>query len=126
MVDWRALTRRATGTAGRLFGSPVSLSFFKNGDVDPDRPLIEELPAQLHLPEEGDAKLGRSSSQFSTQVVAGTGLLILQRTDFGGRLITGDKVRGLGLPGKPWFEILSVDNAGADQIVAKLSLTVKG
>ena len=126
MANWRDLTARATSTAARAFGEPVCLSFFKNGAIDPDRPIIPELRAQLHLPEEADGKLGRSSSQFSTQVIAGLGLLIIQKVDFEGqRLLSGDKVRGLDRTGQPWFEIVSVDSKGADQIVAQISLTTK-
>ena len=126
MANWRALTAMATGVTSRLFREPVCLSFFKQGLVDPTRPKIEQIDAQLHLPEETDGKTGRSSSQFQTEVVSGVGLLIIQKADFVDRaLITGDKVCALDRAGQPWFEILSVDTRGADQIVAKISMASK-
>ena len=125
MASWQRLTAMATGVTHRLFREPVRLSFLKQGLVDPTRPQIE-ITAQLHLPEETDGKLGRSSSQFQIEVVSGVGLLIIQKVDFvGHRLITGDMVRGLDRAGQPWFEILSVDTRGTDQIVAKISLANK-
>lgn len=88
--------------------------------------MLERLQVELHLPAEGEGKLARSSSSFSTQIVSGVGLLIIQKADFGnGRLLTGDKVRALDRDGKPWFEILSVDSKGTDRIVAQISLTTK-
>lgn len=125
MANWRALTAMATGTADRLFREPVCLSFLKQGLVDPDRPKLT-INAQLHLPEETDGKLGRSASQFHIEVVSGVGVLIIQKADFLDQtLLAGDMVRGLDRAGQPWFEILSVDTRGADQIVAKISLATK-
>lgn len=115
----------ATGAVNRLFREPVCLSFFKQGLVDPARPKIT-INAQLHLPEAADGKLPRSASQFHIEVMSGVGLLIINKADFiGQKLLTGDQVRGLDREGQPWFEILSVDANGADQIVAKISLATK-
>jgi len=115
----------ATGSAHKLWGEPVRLSFLKEGLVDPARPQIE-LRAQLHLPEEVDGKLGRSASQFSTEVVSGVGRLIIQKAGFEGqKLLSGDQVRGLEREGAHWFEIISVDSRGNDQIVAQISMATK-
>lgn len=124
MANWQDLTARATQTADRVFGEPVRLSFFKNGEADPDRP-VADIRAQLHLPGESDAVPGRSGASFTTQLVGGTGLLVIQKLVFNGDLRQGDKVRADDRDGQPWFEILSVDKAGASQIVAQISLSKK-
>lgn len=124
MANWQNLTAMATRTADRLFGEPVRLSFFKGGQEDPARPLVD-LRAQLHLPGESDVTPSRSNSSFTTQLVGGTGLLIIQKSVFAGELRQGDKVRADARDGQPWFEILSVDANGAAQIVAQISLSTK-
>ena len=111
--------------ADRIWGEPVRLSFFKGGEVDPARPALD-LRAQLHLPGEVDIRPERSSSTFTTSVVGGLGLLIIQKLVFNGELRQGDKVRADAKDGKPWFEIGAVDNTSANQIVAQISLAKPG
>lgn len=124
MANWQNLTAMATRTADRLFGEPVRLSFLKGGEEDPGRPMAE-LQAQLHLPGEGDVVPSRSNSSFTTHLVGGTGLLIIQKAAFTGELRQGDKVRADARDGQPWFEILTVDDKGPGQIVAQISLSTK-
>lgn len=124
MANWRNLTGMATRTADRVFGEPVRLSFFKGGLEDSARPMLD-LRAQLHLPGESDVTPSRSNSSFTTQLVGGTGMLIVQKADFDGELKQGDKARANGRDGQPWYEILTVDATGADQIVAQISLSTK-
>lgn len=114
----------ATGTADRLFGEPVRLSFFKGGQEDPERPVID-LRAQLHLPGESDVLPARSNSSFTTHLVGGTGLMIIQKANFAGELRQGDKVRADAREGRPFFEILAVDAKDPSQIVAQISLATK-
>lgn len=114
----------ATRTADRLFGESVRLSFFSGGQPDPERPPAD-LQAQLHLPGESDASPARGNSSFSTHLVGGTGLLIIQKADFAGQVREGDKVRANARDGQPWFEILTADTKGASQIVAQISLSTK-
>lgn len=124
MANWQNLTAMATRTADRLFGEPVRLSFLKGGLEDPDRPP-QDLRAQLHLPGESDVVPSRTNSSFTTHLVGGTGLLIIQKAVFVGELRQGDKVRANARGGQPWFEILAVDVNGAGQIVAQISLSTK-
>ena len=124
MADWQHLVAMATGTAGRLFGEPVRLSFFKGGKVDPSRPPVDTR-AQPHLPGETDVTPGRGNSSFQTSLVGGTGLLIIQKSDFAGPLQQGDKVRLDARDGQPWFDILTADANGVAQIVATISLAGK-
>lgn len=112
----------ATQTADRLFGEPVRLSFLKGGAPDTSRPALD-LHGQLHVPGETDVTPGRSNSSFTTQLVGGTGLLILQKAAFNGELRQGDKVRATGRDGQPWFEVLTVDSSGAAQIIVQISLS---
>ncbi|MCR6672196.1 hypothetical protein [Devosia ginsengisoli] len=114
----------ATHTADRLFGEPVRLSFFKGGAVDPNRP-VADIRAQLHLPGETDVTPARSNSSFTTQVMGGTGLLIIQKSIFSGELLQGDKVRADAREGQPWLEILAVDVRDANQIVAQISIAAR-
>lgn len=124
MANWQDLAAKATQTADRVFGEPVRLSFFKHGSADPARPPVN-VRGQLHLPGESDVVPGRSNASFTTQLVGGTGLLVIQKIVFSGELRQGDKVRADDRDGQPWFEILTVDNAGASQIVAQISLSTK-
>lgn len=124
MANWQNLTAMATRTADRLFGEPVRLNFFKAGQEDPDRPKAD-IRAQLHLPGESDVVPSRSNSSFTTHLVGGTGLLIIQKAVFAGELRQGDKVRADARDGQPWFEILTVDGNGPGQIVAQISLATK-
>jgi len=124
MANWQNLTAMAHRTADRLFGEPVRLSFLKGGQLDPARPAAD-IRAQLHLPGESDVTPGRSNSSFTTQLLGGTGLLIIQKAAFAGELRQGDKVRADARDGQPWFEILAVDANGASQIVAQISLSTK-
>lgn len=124
MANWQNLTAMATRTADRLFGEPVRLSFLKGGLEDPDRPMLD-LRAQLHLPGESDVVPSRSNSSFTTHLVGGTGLLVIQKAVYVGELRQGDKVRANARDGQPWFEILAVDVNGAGQIVAQISLSTK-
>lgn len=124
MANWLNLTAMATRTAGRLFGEPVRLSFLKGGQEDSTRPMAE-LRAQLHIPGESDVVPSRSNSSFTTHLVGGTGLLIIQKAVFTGELRQGDKVRADARDGQPWFEILAVDDKGSDLIVAQISLSTK-
>lgn len=125
MANWQNLTAMATRTADRAFGEPVRLSFLKDGQVDPGRPPMDLPRVQLHLPGETDVVPSRSNSSFTTHVMGGTGLLIIQKAGFLGELRQGDKVRADRRTGQPWFEILAVDATGTDQIVAQLSLATK-
>lgn len=124
MANWHNLTAMATRTADRLFGEPVRLSFLKGGLEDSDRPM-QDLRAQLHLPGESDVVPSRSNSSFTTHLVGGTGLLIIQKASFNGILRQGDKVRADAREGQPWFDIGTVDVNGAGQIVAQISLSTK-
>lgn len=124
MANWLNLTAMATRTADRLFGEPVRLSFLKGGQEDPARPMVE-LRAQLHLPGESDVLPARSNSSFTTHLVGGTGLLIIQKAAFEGELRQGDKVRADAREGQPWLDILTVDAKGPSQIVAQISLSTK-
>ena len=124
MANWQNLTGMATRTADRLFGEPVRLSFFKGGHADPARPLAD-IRAQLHLPGESDVTPARSNSSFTTQLVGGTGLLIIQKATFAGELRQGDKVRADMRDGQPWFEVLDVDARDANQIVAQISIAAR-
>lgn len=124
MANWQNLTAMATRTADRLFGEPVRLSFLKGGLEDPSRPP-QNLRAQLHLPGESDVVPSRSNSSFTTHLVGGTGLLIIQKASFNGILRQGDKVRADVREGQPWFDIGTVDVNGAGQIVAQISLSTK-
>lgn len=124
MANWQNLTAMATRTADRLFGEPVRLSFLKAGQEDPARPMVD-LRAQLHLPGESDVVPSRSNSSFTTHLVGGTGLLIIQKALFTGELRQGDKVRANARDGQPWFEVLTVDAKDSAQIVAQISLSTK-
>ncbi len=124
MASWQHLTARATQAADRLWGEPVRLSFLIGGEADPDRPL-QDLRAQVHLPGEIDVKPERSSATFTTSHMGGIGLLIIQKVAFTGKLRQGDKMRASARTGQPWFEIGAVDETGANQIVAQISLSAK-
>jgi hypothetical protein len=124
MANWLKLTAMATRTADRLFGEPVRLSFLKGGQPDPERAIVD-LRAQVHLPGETDVLPARGNSSFTTHLVGGAGLLIIQKAAFDGDLRQGDKVRADARDGQPWFEILTVDAKGPGQIVAQISLSTK-
>jgi hypothetical protein len=119
MMDWHKLTGMATRAADRAFGEPVRLSFLVGGAVDPERPALDTR-AQLHLPGEAEISLGRGNSALSAAIVAGAGLVILQRSAGAPELRQGDKVRADARPGQPWFEVTDVDDRAASQIVATI------
>lgn len=123
MSTWQELTGQANRIADDVFGELVRLSFFRNGSLDPSRQPLQ-CRAQLHLPGEGPG-FPQSKSQFSMQVIGGTGLLIVQKHALGNvRLSAGDKVKPCARDEQPWFEIVSVDARG-QQVVAQISLSTK-
>jgi hypothetical protein len=117
MADWRALEARVDRKMAATFGESVRLSFLKNGDTDPDRPMIE-ITAILHTG--GDDSFAAGTG-YRTRLSAGQAELIIDRSSYAGSMPRPqDKVRANDRAGMPWFEVSAVSDRYSNLLVLSL------
>lgn len=117
MANWRELEAKVDQTTARLFGEQVRLAFFKNGLVDPDRPVVET-SAILHV---GGADSFGIGAGYRTRLSAGQAELVLDRSTYTGSMPRKlDKVRALDRAGQPWFEVATVSDRYTNLLVLSL------
>ncbi len=118
---FEGLRDRVLAAVDHVFAEPVKLSFIKNGAVDPDRDAVEvEAPLRVGGGKESaaDGGIGRS---WRTKLAAGKGELHIDRATYTGPPVRpGDAVQALSRPGRPWFEVLRVDDRGETRLVLEL------
>lgn len=118
----QGLVDSVVGAVDQRFAETVRLSFMKNGRADPDRPQVE-VQAVLRTGSgketRGDGNVGKT---WRTRITAGRGELYIDRAIYPDIVADkGDAVRALERPGKPVFEVLSVDGRNHARLILELS-----
>ena len=107
-MSWHELEAAADAAVIGAFSETVRHSPMKSGVVDPARPAAE-IRAVLHTPAAaGTISLGNG---MMTTLSASEGALVVNRADYPDRIFRqGDKVRGMEMPGMPWWEVKTVND----------------
>ncbi|MDM7852670.1 hypothetical protein [Pseudochrobactrum kiredjianiae] len=121
MVNWRKLEAMVDQKIGRSFGESIRLSFMKNQQPDPDRP-ITEIMAVLHVGGDDSVSAGPTGT-YRSRLSLGEAELFLDRSVYSGPIpVTGDRVRANDRYGTPWFEVAAVSDRYSNLIVLKLGV----
>lgn len=119
----RAGSEQARTVAGvdRAFSEIVRLSFLKNGAVDPSRPAAD-IQAVLRVGGGKETNIaGVSASSWRTKLAAGKAELHIDRRTYPDLVVrAGDAVRATSRVGKPWWDVLRVDDRGDGRLVLEL------
>ncbi|GAA4178279.1 hypothetical protein [Shinella granuli] len=100
----------------------VRLSFFKNGVVDPARPL-QDIQAILHHPGlDGAFTLG---SGMLSAIAASTHYLVIDRSRYPSLFVPNTasektRVRANARPGTPWYEVSKVNDRHSGILLLEL------
>ena len=115
------LRDRALAAVDETFAEKVRLSFMKNGQPDPARPMREiEAPLRVGGGKESSVS-GGTDQAWRTRLQAQRGELHIDRAKYPDlKFIKNDRVRALSRPGEPWFEVLAVDDRLATRLVVHL------
>lgn len=107
-----------------VWAEPVRLSFMADGVVDATRPMVE-IEAVLRVATAEAANVsGAAAMTWQSRAAAATSKLYVDRARHGGLIIrSGDRVRANARPGKPWFEVLFVDDRDIARLVLHLGET---
>lgn len=118
-MDWRAIETTTDRVVVRAFGELVRHAPMKSGAADPARQAAD-IRGVLHTPAaKGSFSLGGG---FLITLSASEGALVINRDDHPGRIFRqGDKVRGLDLPGQPWWEVKTVNDRFSSILVLVLN-----
>lgn len=118
---YHSLRDRVVAQVDRVFAEPVRLSFMKDGQLDPDRPIIE-IEAVLRTDKSVTASpSGGRDRGWQSRVSSQPAQLHIDRSRYPDIVVRGlDKVRALSRPGMPWFEVLSVEDRGMNRLVLNL------
>ena len=118
---WHDRRDRTLAAVDNQFAETVEIHFLKGGVVDPGR-AGTTITAVLRT---GDSKVsnlrGGTSRNWKSRVAASGGRLSIDRAIYSGPVpVKGDKVRAMDRPGKPWFEVLEVDDRSHTRLVLVL------
>ena len=118
--NWKALEALNDRMVLGAYDELVRHSPMKNAVADPSRPLAD-IRAVLHQPTPaGTVNLG---GNFITTVSAAEGALVINRADYPDRVFrSGDKIRGLEMPGQPWWEVKTVNDRFSGILVLVLNM----
>jgi hypothetical protein len=119
----RSSSEQARTVAGvdTAFSEIVRLSFLKNGTVDPSRSAVD-VHAVLRVGGGKETNVaGGSASSWRTKLAAGKAELHIDRRTYPDLPVrTGDAIRAMSRLGKPWFDVLRVDDRGDGRLVLEL------
>lgn len=118
---YQALRDRVVASVDRVFAEGVRLSFMKDGQPDPDRSMVEiEAPLRTGGGQETSVTGGLSQG-WRGMIVAGKVELHIDMRAYPDLVVReGDKVRANDRPGKPWFEVLAIDDRDFTRVVLQL------
>lgn len=119
-MDWRALEAATDLAVLGAFDELVRHSpMTSGGTVDSTRPL-QDIRAVLHTPTPaGTISLGNN---LVTTFTAAEGALVVNRADYPGIVFRArDRIRGLELPGSPWWEVKAVNDRFSGVIILTLN-----
>jgi len=119
MVDWRALEAKVDRTIGATFGEEVRHHPMNKGVADTGRP-VRTLRGVLHTPSpEGTINIGAG---IVTSLAAAEAGLVVQRAEYPDVVFRkDDKIRGIDLPGQPWWQIKYVNDRYSSILVLVLN-----
>lgn len=120
---FHTLRDRVVAAVDKTFAEPVKLSFLKKEEVDPARPSVE-IEAVLRVGGGEETGMnGGYGATWRTRLAAEKAELHIDRASYRGPLPErGDRVQALSRHGKPWFEVLRVDDRGEARLVLELGI----
>lgn len=115
------LRDRVLARVDQFRAEPVRLSFMKSGMPDPSRPA-QDIEAILKVGGGKETSVAGSLVQsWRTKIKAQRAELHIDPAAYPDlRIVKGDKVHALALPGQPWFEVLAVDDRCNPRLVVEL------
>lgn len=119
-MDWKKLEAATDLAVLGAFGELVRHSpLTSSGTVDSTRPL-QDIRAVLHTPNPaGTINIGNG---LTTTLSAAEAALVINRADYPGIVFKAkDKIRGLELPGQPWWEVKTVNDRYSSVIILALN-----
>jgi len=118
-MDWRALEAATDQKIGATFGETVRHHPMKSGAADAGRPILD-VRGVLHTPSP-EGTINIAAGLVSTMISAEAALVVI-RANYPGVLFKKlDKIRGLDLPGQPWWEIKNVNDRYSSIIILALN-----
>lgn len=119
MVDWRTLEAKVDQTIGAAFGEAVRHHPMKSGVADTGRP-IADLRGVLHTPSpEGTINIGNG---LTTTMIAAEAALVIERAEYPSVVFRkDDKIRGVDLPGQPWWQVKNVNDRYSSIVILALT-----
>jgi hypothetical protein len=119
-MDWKSIEAAADAAVIAAFGETVRHHpMTSSGAADATRP-VADIRGILHTPAAAGAiSLG---SGIITTLSASEGALVVNRADYPTTVFKQkDKIRGLELPGQPWWEIKTVNDRFSSILVLVLN-----
>lgn len=119
-MDWKQVERDVDSIVGAAFGELVRHApMTSSGTVDTTRPAAD-IRGILHVPTAPGVVSFGAGMQMS--MTASEGALVIERAAYPDRVFKAkDKIRGLELPGQPWWEVKSVNDRFSSIIVLVLN-----
>lgn len=119
-MNWKALEAATDLAVLGAFGELVRHSpMTSSGTLDTTRP-IQDIRGVLHTPTPAGT-INIANNLIST-VSAAEGALVVNRADYPGIVFRArDRIRGLELPGQPWWEIKTVNDRFSGVFVLALN-----
>lgn len=112
------LRNRAMAVSDRAFAEPVRLAFYKNGVIDPARPM-RDIEAILKVRSGEFVKLGNNGMLLNAQPAE----LHINRATYPDLVVrVKDGVRANARPGQPWFEVAGVNDRTDGRLVLRLGM----
>lgn len=115
------LRDRVVATVDMKFAEAVRLTFMKGAAPDPAKPQIT-IDAVLRTGNEKSASIASSNSRtWRSKIAAGQAELHIDRTVYPDIVLQKlDTVRAMARPGKPAFEVLSVNDRDHSRLIIGL------
>lgn len=120
-APYHSIRDKIIAAGDSVFAEPLRIAPQKAGAADPDRAAVEinavlrtagGKPAAVSVGRDRDWEMKQAGQKA---------FLAINRTTYPDIVIKrGDKVRALSRPGKPWFEILYIDDRGHRRLIAHL------
>ena len=118
MANYAAIRDRVLGSVDRVMAEKVELFFHKNGAVDPARDKTEATAVLRTGHSAANNMTGGKNRQWKSKVAATGGTLGINRSVYTGPLpVKGDRIRAVERLGKPFFEVLFVDDRSHTRLV---------
>lgn len=120
-VGYQDARDHVVASVDQFRAEPVLISFMADGAKDPARPA-REIEAILQVSSsEVMSPSGGVERDWNSRVSAQKSSLHVDWVRYPDLLVRkGDQVRAIARPGRPWFDVLAVDDRGAPRLVVLL------